>query len=141
MKGFAKFCTAMYFVLLLVFGVFFGIFVMKQMGNDDDITGLILYSIGGIIINFICTYFIVGKLIEKFTKSGSAYDVGLFLVQLVLTVAIVFLSVGSEWVFHSSGSGSSDKGTCAWCGKYEELTGKFCDDCNEKAFGKDGWYN
>ena len=143
MKGFAKFCTAMYFVLILAFGVFFGIYVMKQLGDDDNITGQILYSIGGVVISFVFTYFVVGKIIGKFTKSGAAFDVGIFFAQLILTVAVVVLALRSDWIFYSHHSSDDRpvKEKCSWCGKYDELTNGWCDNCRENAFGKDGWYN
>lgn len=142
MKKFAKLCTVLYFVLVVVFGIFFGIYLMKQMGDDDNIAGQILYSLGGMVVCCIFSYFILTKIIGLFTKSGIAQDIIVFFFQLIITAVIVFLALNTEWANYShQGEEKPVKEKCSWCGKYEELTNGWCDDCSEKAFGKDGWYN
>ena len=41
-------------------------------------------------------------------------------------------------------STSTKKEKCAWCGRMvpkSEMQGNWCDDCQDDAFGKNGWYN
>ena len=112
MKKFAKLCTVLYFVLVVVFGIFFGMYLMKQMGDDDNIAGQILYSLGGMVICAIFSFFIVMKIVGIFTKSGVVADVTVFIVQLVLTVAVVFLALNSGWRMNSiDGSSNSGNGS------------------------------
>ena len=142
MKSFAKICTVMYFVLVVAFGIFFGIFLMKQIGDDDNLIGQILYSLGGMVVCVIFTYFILMKIIRMFAKSGAAQDIIVFFVQLLITAAIVFLALSTKWTHYAhQGEEKPVKEKCSWCGKYKELTNGWCDDCRDNAFGEDGWYD
>ena len=94
------------------------------------------------MVNFIFNYLIVMKIIGLFAKSGVAQDIISFIIQLILTIVIIVVAMGTEWNFHSYyGEKKPVKEKCSWCGQYDELTNGWCDDCREDAFGKDGWYN
>ena len=64
----------------------------------------------------------------------------ILLLSIVLGYQAITMTNKSDQDRNYSNS-TSQKGKCAWCGKYAELTGDFCDNCNENAFGKDGWYH
>ena len=63
-----------------------------------------------------------------------------FVVCLVMLLYFGGVSAGNNYYDDTN----SKKEKCAWCGRMvpkSEMQGNWCDDCQEDAFGKDGWYN
>lgn len=109
----------------------------------DFLMFILLYLAGALGVFLL--YLLIGRIIQK----ELVQNIVLAVISVALCAVVVIAEVEIDWGNHDieyyrpptqSNSGSK-KEKCAWCGKYAELTGKFCDDCNENAFGKDGWYN
>lgn len=64
----------------------------------------------------------------------------------VLIGAIITLVINANTTYEPSNHNinGSAREKCSWCGKMvdaDDMKGNWCKDCQNDAFGKDGWYN
>ena len=78
------------------------------------------------------------------TKLSSAFNAVLKPLGILLIVGILIVGISAISRSCSNALSSVEKKRCGWCGKevYEyNMSGIWCNDCQEKAFGEDGWYD
>ena len=81
---------------------------------------------------------------KKNNKSKGVVSIVLALVFLCVNLFYMIPTARDFVAIPSYQSTSSKKEKCAWCGKMvneKDMRGKWCKDCQNDAFGKDGWYN
>lgn len=108
------------------------------------------------IISFLCAHKIKKKNYDTFikykdylginwnTEFSSAFKVALKPIGILLIVCILIIGISAISKSCSNTPSPVEKERCGWCGKevYEyNMRGKWCKDCQEKAFGEDGWYD
>ena len=67
-------------------------------------------------------------------------------IEIILCVLVAVFAFSRDFVdYHATDyRDHSPKVKCAMCGKkvrQKQMIGKWCEDCNEDAFGEDGWYD
>ena len=134
------FGTSVKWLAVAIVPIIISIFIQDEKTSFYAGVGYIILG----IITVVCgLFFLLGK---TKNKAGAFMVTGLVILLLGL--------FGFNLIFNlTNGSSKSDyedtysKVTykkCAWCGdmvRESDMTGKWCDDCNEAAFGNDGWYH
>jgi hypothetical protein len=78
------------------------------------------------------------------TELSGSFKAILKPIGILLVVGILIIGISALSKSCSNTSSPIEKERCGWCGKevYKyKMRGEWCEDCQEKAFGEDGWYD
>ena len=82
---------------------------------------------------------------EQQRASDKTGSIALLVLAIAITAGNIFYCIPQAINFEPVKVTSSNrKEKCGWCGKMtpeDEMQGDLCEDCQNDAFGKDGWYH
>ena len=137
----------LFIILFTIESAVLGSFLTTDSGFGIFLCAVLFGAIG--LFAAIVIVAVINKFLQHVTseKIKRAITIGCSVVVLIAMGCLVyssrdFRSAMSEARQHSQ-SVKKEKKKCSLCGKYvsaDDMRGNWCKDCQNDAFGKDGWY-